>query len=113
MESGCAVGVEYLRKGRKETLRVDREVILAGGAINSPQLLQLSGIGDGDHLRALGIKTVHELKGVGRNLSDHVAVEIQQMCVQPISLLNELRPLKIAKSLVRYVFTRKGPIAHP
>jgi choline dehydrogenase len=88
-------------------------VILAGGAINSPQLLQLSGIGDGDHLRALGLETVHELKGVGRNLSDHVAVEIQQMCVQPISLLNELRPLKIAKSLVRYVFTRKGPIAHP
>ncbi len=113
MQGGRAVGVEYLRKGRTETLRADREVILAGGAINSPQLLQLSGIGDGDHLRALGLKTVHDLKGVGRNLSDHVAAEIRQMCARPISLLNELRPLKIAKSLVRYMLTRKGPIAHP
>jgi choline dehydrogenase len=113
LESGRAVGVEYLREGRVQSLRADREVILAGGAINSPQLLQLSGIGDGDHLRSLGVKTVHELKGVGRNLSDHVAIEIQQMCVQPISLLNELRPLKIAKSLARYALTRKGPIAHP
>jgi choline dehydrogenase len=113
LEGGRAVGVEYLRKGKVETLRADREVILAGGAINSPQLLQLSGIGDGDHLHRLGIKTVHELKGVGRNLSDHVAVEIQQMCIQPISLLNELRPLQIARSLVRYAFGRKGPIAHP
>jgi choline dehydrogenase len=113
IEGGRAVGVEYLRKGRTGVLRADREVILAGGAINSPQLLQLSGIGDGDHLHGAGVKTLHELKGVGRNLSDHVAVEIQQTCIQPISLLRELRPLNIAKSLVRYALTRKGPIAHP
>ncbi len=52
-------------------------------------------------------------KGVGQNLSDHVATEIQQECTQPISLLRELRPLNIAKSLIRYALTKTGPIAHP
>jgi choline dehydrogenase len=113
IEGGRAVGVEYLRKGRTETIRADREVILAGGAINSPQLLQLSGIGGGNHLHALGLKVVHELEGVGQNLSDHVATEIQQECRLPISLLRELRPTAVAQSLVRYLFTRSGPMAHP
>ncbi len=113
VEGGRAVGVEYIRKGRVETVRTRGEVILAGGTINSPQLLQLSGIGDGDHLRSVGIRTIHELKGVGQNLSDHVATEIQQECSQPISLLQELKPFNVAKSLVRYALTRSGPIAHP
>jgi choline dehydrogenase len=113
IEGGRAVGVEYLRKGQSQTIRADREVILAGGAINSPQLLQLSGIGGGDHLHFLGIKVVHELEGVGQNLCDHVAAEIQQACPLPISLLRELRPIAIAKSLVRYALTRGGPMAHP
>jgi choline dehydrogenase len=112
-EGGRAVCVEYLRKGQSQTIRADREVILAGGAINSPQLLQLSGIGGGDHLHFLGIKVVHELEGVGQNLCDHVAAEIQQACPLPISLLRELRPIAIAKSLVRYALTRGGPMAHP
>ncbi|WP_029075876.1 choline dehydrogenase [Kaistia adipata] len=110
---GRAVGVEYVRNGRTEVVRADAEVILAGGAINSPQLLQLSGVGDGDHLRSVGIRTVQELPGVGQNLSDHVATEIQQQCTQPISLLRELKPLNVAKALVRYALTRSGPIAHP
>ncbi len=113
IEGGRAVGVEYRRKGRVETIRTQGEIILAGGAINSPQLLQLSGVGDGDHLRSVGIRTVHELKGVGQNLSDHVATEIQQECTQPISLLRELRPLSMAKSLIQYALTRSGPVAHP
>ncbi|MEO6607911.1 MAG: choline dehydrogenase [Aestuariivirga sp.] len=113
VKSGRAAGIEYVRKGRTETLMADREVILSGGAINSPQLLQLSGIGAGDHLQGLGIKTVHELEGVGQNLSDHVATEIQQFCLQPISLLKELTPFSIAKSLVKYAITRSGPISHP
>jgi choline dehydrogenase len=74
IEGGRATGVEYIRNGRVETVHADSEVILSGGAINSPQLLQLSGVGNGDHLRALGIKVIRELKGVGQNLSDHVAV---------------------------------------
>lgn len=113
IEGGRAVGVEYVRKGRVETVRTGGEVLLAGGAINSPQLLQLSGIGDGDHLHSVGIRAVQELKGVGQNLSDHVAAEIQQECTQPISLLRELKPFNIARSLVKYALNRSGPIAHP
>ena len=113
VKGGRAVGVEYLRKGRTETLMAEREVILSGGAVNSPQLLQLSGIGSGNHLHSLGIKTVHELKGVGENLSDHIATEIQQICLQPISLLRELKPWNAAKHLLRYAISRTGPVAHP
>jgi choline dehydrogenase len=113
VEGGRAVGVEYVENGQVKLLRAEREVILSGGAINSPQLLQLSGIGDGDHLRSVGIRTVHELKGVGQNLSDHVATEIQQACRAPISLLRELQPLNMAKSLLQYAMFKTGPVAHP
>jgi len=113
VEGGRAVGVEYIRKGAVQTIRADREVILSGGAINSPQLLQLSGIGAGDHLRQLGLQVVHELKGVGQNLSDHVAVSMRQLCTQPISLKRELDPLRTAISLVRWALFKNGPAAHP
>jgi choline dehydrogenase len=71
VEDGRAVGVEYLRNGQKHVLRAKAEVILAGGAINSPQLLQLSGIGPGKLLQSLGIPVVHENPNVGDHLSDH------------------------------------------
>ncbi|WP_027134089.1 GMC family oxidoreductase [Geminicoccus roseus] len=113
VEGGRATGVEYIQDGQTRVLRAEREVILSGGAINSPQLLQLSGIGDAEHLRSIGIKVVHDLKGVGQNLSDHVAAEIQQVCRQPISLLREMQPLNMAKSLLQYAMFRTGPVAHP
>ena len=62
------------------------EVILCGGAINSPQLLQLSGVGNADELGALGIDVVHDLPGVGENLQDHLEVYIQYACKQPVSM---------------------------
>ena len=92
---------------------VDSEVILSGGAINSPQLLQLSGVGNGDHLRALGIEVIRELKGVGQNLSDHVAVSMRQLSTQPISLKNELNAFKAAPSVVQWAIFKNGPAAHP
>ena len=113
VEGGRATGVEYIRNGKVETVRADSEVILSGGAINSPQLLQLSGVGDGDHLRALGIKVIHELKGVGQNLSDHVAVSMRQLSTQPISLKSELNAFKAARSLVQWAIFKNGPAAHP
>ena len=113
VEGGRAVGVEYIRDGRIETVRAGQEVILSGGAINSPQLLQLSGIGSGEHLHKLGIRTVHELKGVGRNLSDHVAVSMRQLSTQPISLKNALHPLNTAKALLQWALLKSGPAAHP
>jgi choline dehydrogenase len=71
VEGGRAVGVEYRRGGRVRTARAAREVVLCGGAVNSPQLLMLSGIGPADHLREVGVDVVHDLPGVGAGLQDH------------------------------------------
>jgi choline dehydrogenase len=90
-------------------LRAEREVILSGGAINSPQLLQLSGIGDGDHLRSLGIKVNHELQGVGKNLQDHLAAGVKQRCTQPVSFLKHTRPVGATMALIQYMLTKTGP----
>ena len=80
-----AVGVEYTH-GRGVARAMAGEVILCGGAINSPQLLQLSGVGNADELRALGIDVVADLPGVGENLQDHLEVYIQYACTQPVSM---------------------------
>ena len=80
------IGVEYdLPFGRKRTVTA-KEVILCGGAFNSPQLLQVSGIGNKDHLEAVRVKSVHHLPGVGENLQDHLEVYVQHACTQPVSL---------------------------
>ncbi|HER27114.1 MAG TPA: glucose-methanol-choline oxidoreductase, partial [Rhodospirillales bacterium] len=72
IENGRATGVVYLRDGEEKTLLAARQVIVCGGAFNSPQLLMLSGIGPGDELRRHGISVVHDLPGVGQNLQDHL-----------------------------------------
>jgi choline dehydrogenase len=76
VEAGRAVGVEYRQGGRVHTVRAAREVVLSGGAVNSPQLLMLSGIGPADHLRAVGVDVVRDLPGVGENLQDHPLVPV-------------------------------------
>ncbi len=78
-------GVEYRRNGRTHNA-MGAEIISCGGAFNSPQLLQLSGIGDPEHLRSLGIDTVSALPGVGENLQDHLEVYIQYACKLPVSM---------------------------
>ncbi|XP_022089589.1 choline dehydrogenase, mitochondrial-like [Acanthaster planci] len=85
-EGTKAVGVEYLKKGQKTTARASQEVILCGGAINSPQLLMLSGIGDADELRRHDIPVVAHLPGVGQNLQDHLDLYVQYQCTKPITL---------------------------
>ena len=80
-----ATGVEYRAGGGHHRIEAG-EVILAGGAINTPQLLQLSGIGEAEHLRGLGIETVQELRGVGENLQDHLEVYVQHATDQPVSM---------------------------
>src|SRR5207248_4150484 len=81
-----AVGVDY-RHLPGGTKRVSAgQVVLCGGAINSPQLLQLSGVGNAAELRALGVDVVHNLPGVGENLQDHLEVYIQYACTQPVSV---------------------------
>ncbi len=80
-----AVGVEYRHRGTTHRAR-GREIILCGGAFNTPQLLQLSGVGDPDHLRSVGVDPVVALPGVGENLQDHLEVYIQYRSTQPVSL---------------------------
>lgn len=112
-ESGRAVGVEYLRGGETHVLRAEREVLLSGGAVNSPQVLQLSGVGDGDHLKRLGVKVVHDLKGVGRNLQDHPGIGgVKQRCAQPISSLSAVSLPAKARALGQYMLFASGPAAN-
>ena len=86
-------GVEVSHRGQLVQLLAAREVILSGGAINSPQLLQLSGIGDPAHLQSLGIAVKAALKGVGENLQDHLETYVQFACKEPITLYSALNPL--------------------
>jgi choline dehydrogenase len=110
-EDTRAVGIAYVKAGKAEEARAERELILSGGALNSPQLLMLSGIGEGDHLKAHGIKTRVDLKGVGRNLQDHLAGAVRFACSVPISLYNYMSPVAGALALGRYVLTHTGPLA--
>jgi choline dehydrogenase len=84
-EGKRAVGVEYTR-GKRTFKAYGGEIISCGGAINSPQLLQLSGIGNGRELSALGIDVVNDLPGVGENLQDHLELYVQYACKQPVSM---------------------------
>jgi choline dehydrogenase len=110
-EGRRAVGVAYTRKGIKLEARARREVILSGGAINSPQLLMLSGIGPAGHLKDKGIDTLVDAKAVGRNLQDHIAVSYFYK-VRTATLNDVLHPLlgKLRAGL-RYVADRAGPLS--
>ncbi len=104
-----AVGVEYAdKRGRVEHVLGD-EVVLCAGAIKTPQVLQLSGIGDADDLRAHGVPVVHDLPGVGANLQDHLEVMVQHACTQPVSLgpTSELRNAPWIG--FQWLFLRSGP----
>jgi len=106
-----ATGIAMVRDGRGCNVTARREVILCGGAINSPQLLQLSGIGDPQDLAAAGVAVRHALPGVGRNLQDHLAVSTVYRSNRP-TLNDALRPLsgKILAAL-RYAADRGGPLS--
>jgi choline dehydrogenase len=107
-EGTRAVGVEYTR-GRGPVRRVDAgEVILSGGAINSPQTLQLSGIGNADELRALGIEVVQDVPGVGEHLQDHLEVYVQHSCTQPVSVAPGLKLWRKPFIGAEWLFFRSG-----
>ncbi|MCK8437139.1 choline dehydrogenase [Streptomyces sp. D2-8] len=106
-----AVGVDYRRWGRERRRAFGGEVILCGGAINTPQLLQLSGIGNPDELRPLGVDMVHELRGVGENLQDHLEVYVQHACKLPISYNPSLKWSRRPAIGLQWLLFRTGPAA--
>jgi choline dehydrogenase len=107
IEGKRAVGVAFLRGGVAEEARADREVILAGGTVNSPQLLLLSGIGPASELKAAGIPTMHDLPGVGKNLQDHPMVSVGYLCTQKISLDGA----ETLGNFLRWLVWKNGPLA--
>ncbi|UZD21516.1 choline dehydrogenase [Algoriphagus halophytocola] len=106
-EGKKAVGVAYKQGGKVKQV-YGKEIISCGGAINSPQLLQLSGVGNAEHLKSLGIPVVHDLPGVGEDLQDHLEVYVQWAAKKPVSLYPALSPWKAPKIGFDWLFRKKG-----
>jgi choline dehydrogenase len=110
-EGRRAVAVRYRQNGREQIAKGRREIVLAGGAINSPQVLQLSGVGPAEHLREHGIAVVHELPGVGHNLQDHFQARSVYRCTKPITLNDRARsPFQKALMALEWLLYRTGPL---
>jgi choline dehydrogenase len=112
VENGRAVGVQYSLGGKQHEAKAKREVILSAGAIGSPQILMLSGIGPPEHLKEHGIETVAALPGVGKNLQDHLQVRVVYKLNQPISVNDEVRNI-VGRTMagIQFMLTRRGPLA--
>jgi choline dehydrogenase len=109
-EGRRCVGATFRQGGQDKQVKAAREVILSGGTINSPHLLQVSGIGPADYLRSIGVPVVHELPGVGANLSDHYAVRISHR-VKNATSINELsRGVRLAGEVARWLTTGRGAL---
>jgi len=113
-EGRTAVGVEYLRGGQRTIARARREVVLSAGPIKSPQLLELSGIGQAERLQALGIPVVHDAPEVGENLRDHLQARITYECTRPVTL-NDIMNSRVRTMMMgaRYLLNRKGWMSTP
>ena len=109
VRKGRVTGLDMIIDGRPQHVQVDRELILSGGAVNSPRLLLLSGIGPADELQPLGVPIVHDLPGVGKNLQDHMDVYLTAETT-PVSYNSSDRPDKAALAGLQYITTRTGPI---
>ncbi len=108
-----ATGLRYLLDGQERTVRATREVLLAGGVINSPQLLLLSGVGDAAHLSGHGIGIVQSLQGVGRNLQDHVGPNVGFLRKgEPSPFLRMMRLDRLASAITRAHLFGTGPFTH-
>ena len=103
-----ATGVEVIIKGKKQIISA-REIILCGGAINTPQILQLSGIGNATELSSMGIRVIADLPGVGENLQDHLEVYVQYACKKPVSMQPMLKLWRRPFIGARWLFFRSGP----
>ena len=106
IEGRRAVGVAYIKNGKQEKARAEREVLVCCGSVQSPQLLMLSGIGPADHLHALKIPVAADLPGVGENLQDHLFLAVAYACKKPVTL----DQAETLPNLLRYLAFRRGPL---
>ncbi|HVV95328.1 MAG TPA: GMC family oxidoreductase N-terminal domain-containing protein [Hyphomicrobiales bacterium] len=111
VENGRAAGVEYVRDGQRQTVHAEREVILSGGSYNSPQILLLSGIGPADELKALGIAPIHDLPGVGKNLSEHPLTPVSRRANADKGFVDHLRLDRATLSVLQWKLFGSGPFA--
>jgi choline dehydrogenase len=110
-EGTRAVGIEIASRRGGRTVVRGSEIILCGGAFNSPQLLQLSGVGNGNELRRLGIDVIEDLPGVGENMQDHLEAFVMYACTQPVSMASILKPRTWPGIGANWLLRRQGPAA--
>jgi choline dehydrogenase len=108
VEGNRAAGIAYTHRGTRHRVEADREVILSGGSINSPQLLMLSGIGPADHLKEMGIDVRHNLPGVGRNLQDHASIVVQCASTKSFPIHRVGHPFNKAMAGAQWLLNRTG-----
>jgi choline dehydrogenase len=109
-EGKRCTGVEFIRGGNTTTVRANREVVVCGGAVNSPHILQISGIGPAAHLQSLGIPVVHDLPGVGANLVDHYIIRVTHR-VRDATTVNEMARLpRVLPEIAKFFLTGKGAL---
>jgi len=111
MENKRARAVVYEQAGKTHTVRANKEIIVSAGAINSPQILMLSGIGPRDHLREFDIDANHHLPGVGQNLQDHLNIAVINECTKAVTFDRMKNPLRQLAAGLQWFFTRKGFVA--
>ena len=111
-EGTRAIGVEFSRNGRVERADAGREVILSAGAVGSPHILQLSGVGDPEHLAEIGVPVVHQLLGVGRNMQDHYVARVSYAVVGARTANEQSRGLPFAAEILRWLVTGKGLLTY-
>jgi choline dehydrogenase len=104
-----AIGIEVKIKDKVEKIYAEKEIILSGGSINSPQLLMLSGVGESDHLKQKGINVIHDLKGVGKNLQDHLETYIQQECKTTDTLYKYTKLVPKVLAGIQWFLSKSGP----
>ncbi len=109
-EATRCVGVAFRQRGQERTLRASREVIVSGGAVNSPHLLQVSGIGPAEHLRAIGVEVQHDLPGVGANLSDHYVARVSHRVRGAVSINELSRGARLAREVGRFFASGRGAL---
>ena len=103
-------GVAFNQKGQRREIKAAREVIVSGGSVNSPQLLQVSGVGPAEHLQSIGVPVVHDLQGVGANLSDHYVVRVSYRIKERLSINEYSRGMRLAGEVMKWLATGKGAL---